>query len=589
MVRLKTLCRLLAALLFFLPALNVFAQGTAISYQGQLNVSGSPANGNYDFHFAVFDAPASGNQISYTVTNLAVPVSNGLFMVTLNFGPGVFNGTDNGSNDWLDIAVRPAGGGSFTELTPRQPILPVPYALFAVSASNVLGSLQSTQIVGVLSSSAISGTYSNSVSFVNSGNSFAGAFAGTFTGNGNGLTNLNASNLSTGTVADGLLPSDVAFLGHNQVFTGSNSFTGPGTYSGANTFNNNNNSFTGSFFGNGLVGWIAENGTSVSAARDTGYMTLNAGFTTVTLPATSSLTQVDIVRVSGAGTGGFIVRPNSGQSITGTFASYSNCIFAPLAVSGNYYDVAGSGDGVRRYAVIVGLSSGGVVSSSDSGNTWYPAGSLSGSWDSVACSANGQIVYVQPTSGNIQESINGGATWTTTGIAAGSGPITCTAGGTLIQGAGNVFCSGNGTYRVKVSSGSISYSDNSGGSYTSVNGPVSGVTSVAASSDCTRIVAAVSNGLLYASADLGASWTTLTTTNVAWSGVWMSPDGSKIAASVVTSGGLTGGIFQGTINPQPNTTATIGVTGSQGSAVELQYIGSGNFIPVGSSGLLWAN
>jgi hypothetical protein len=36
-----------------------------------------------------------------------------------------------------------------------------------------------------------------------------------------------------------------------------------------------------------------------------------------------------------------------------------------------------------------------------------------------------------------------------------------------------------------------------------------------------------------------------------------------------------------------NTNSTIG--GSQGSAVELQYLGSGQFMPVGSSGLLWSN
>lgn len=49
------------------------------------------------------------------------------------------------------------------------------------------------------------------------------AVTGTASGDGSGLTNLNASNLATGTVADGRLSSNVALLDrNNQVFTGSN-------------------------------------------------------------------------------------------------------------------------------------------------------------------------------------------------------------------------------------------------------------------------------------------------------------------------------------------------------------------------------
>src|ERR1700733_6667961 len=155
-----------SAFFFLTAAMNLSAQGTAISYQGRLNVSGSPANTNYDFRFTVYDAVTNGNAVSLALTNYAVPVSNGLFSVKLNFGPGVFNGTDNGSNDWMDIAVRAIGVPAFTPLVPRQPILPVPYALFATTASNLLGSLQSSQIVGNISSTLLSGAYSNAVNFV---------------------------------------------------------------------------------------------------------------------------------------------------------------------------------------------------------------------------------------------------------------------------------------------------------------------------------------------------------------------------------------------------------------------------------------
>ena len=63
-------------------------------------------------------------------------------------------------------------------------------------------------------------------------------------------------------------------------------------------------------------------------------------------------------------------------------------------------------------------------------------------------------------------------------------------------------CSGNGTYLVKAGGGSISYSTNSGSSWTRVNraGCRCLVRNGCFCSDCTRLVAAVTNGLLYASA-----------------------------------------------------------------------------------------
>lgn len=106
------------------------AQSTAFSYQGRLNVLGSPANGSYDLTFALFDG---GNaQVGSTITNLSVQISNGLLMATLDFG-SQFNGQDR----WLEISVRTNGGLSFVTLSPRQPISATPYALFATTAANL--------------------------------------------------------------------------------------------------------------------------------------------------------------------------------------------------------------------------------------------------------------------------------------------------------------------------------------------------------------------------------------------------------------------------------------------------------------------
>src|SRR5437763_1333787 len=124
--RLVFVCFLILHCAFCLRAL---AQGTAFTYQGQLNTNGQPANGNYDFQFHLYDAPTSGNQMPVVPTSPNVAVSNGLFTTGMDFGSNVFTGTVN----WLEIAVQPHNGGGFTTLSPRQQILPVPGAIFANS------------------------------------------------------------------------------------------------------------------------------------------------------------------------------------------------------------------------------------------------------------------------------------------------------------------------------------------------------------------------------------------------------------------------------------------------------------------------
>jgi hypothetical protein len=254
------------------------------------------------------------------------------------------------------------------------------------------------------------------------------------------------------------------------------------------------------------------------------------------------------------------------------------------------HGVAASADGIRIYAV--GYAAG-VYESSDGGETWSTITGtyFSGACTSVACSANGKIVYVEPGSGMIEKSTDYGTTWANTTTAGTGQAISCTAdGNTLIT--GNVACSGNGVYRAKLTSGAISLSINSGSSFNGITGPGGTVSCLAASSDCTRLLAGVNNGLLYASANQGVTWTPVSTISKPWSGAWMSADGSKFgaAASASTLGGSDGGVYSASVAPQPNTISTGStITGSQGSAVELQYIGGSQFIPVGSSGLLWSN
>ena len=106
---------------------------TAIPYQGQLNTSGAPANGAHDFQFKLFDAASAGAQVGSTLVKEDVSVANGLFATELDFGATPFAGQAR----WLGIAVRPGAStneADYVPLTPRRPLLAVPYALYSLAS-----------------------------------------------------------------------------------------------------------------------------------------------------------------------------------------------------------------------------------------------------------------------------------------------------------------------------------------------------------------------------------------------------------------------------------------------------------------------
>ena len=170
---------LFLALFALLPA-TLFAQGTAFTYQGSLNDGANRANGVYDLQFSIYSAGSGPGLIAGPITNSATAVSNGLFTVNLDFGASPFNGAPC----WLEISVRSNGLASFTTLTPRQQLTPTPYA---ITASNLTGTLPAAQLTGPLPSSQLSGTYNGIVNFNNASDQFSG--------NGAGLTGVNAASL----------------------------------------------------------------------------------------------------------------------------------------------------------------------------------------------------------------------------------------------------------------------------------------------------------------------------------------------------------------------------------------------------------
>ncbi len=194
MIMKKVMKIMVGLLLFTLAALTAHAQGTAFTYQGFLTSGGAPANGSYDMAFTLYSSSNrdTGMPVSQTITETATAVSDGSFSVSLDFGGGFFNG----NHYWLQVEVRTNGGGSFAALSPFQPITPTPYAMYAPAAgtaASFTGAIALAQLPAAVVTNGESGL----------------SISGTLSGNGAALTNLNATQLSTGTISTSLLPSNV--------------------------------------------------------------------------------------------------------------------------------------------------------------------------------------------------------------------------------------------------------------------------------------------------------------------------------------------------------------------------------------------
>ncbi|HWD19618.1 MAG TPA: tail fiber domain-containing protein [Verrucomicrobiae bacterium] len=251
---------MLAVLLLGATAATSPAQSTAFTYQGQLQYNGAPANGLYDLQFAVFDAVTNGVQISVFVTNVATPVSAGLFTATLDFGAAPFDG----SPIWLDVAARTNGNGAFVSLAPRQPITPSPLAIYAATAASAgaVGSIVNTNIaqlsvpnttVQATGSLTVFNGFIVGVTLLNPGSGYTTAPAVaivdatgsnaliTATAAGGSVTSLNISSAGVNYSANATLVIGAPPSNSRETFTSANTFTG------VNLLTNTGNVFNGSF------------------------------------------------------------------------------------------------------------------------------------------------------------------------------------------------------------------------------------------------------------------------------------------------------------------------------------------------------
>ena len=119
----------------FWSARYVSGQGTAFTYQGQLNFSNRIITGPYSFTFSLYSTNTNGTVIAPVQTNNGVQVSNSLFSVLIDCGLNLTAGSTN----WLEIGVTTNGGTTFNILTPRQPLTPTPFSVYAEHAAVLSG------------------------------------------------------------------------------------------------------------------------------------------------------------------------------------------------------------------------------------------------------------------------------------------------------------------------------------------------------------------------------------------------------------------------------------------------------------------
>lgn len=264
----------ITTILVNLLAACAVAQSNSFSYQGSLKTNGSPANGNYDFQFALFDSFSGGTQVGGTLVVPSVSVANGVFSAVLNFGSNF-----PGANRYLEIGVRQSGATDiFTILTPRQQVNSAPYSIKSLSAdtatsANNLGGVAANQFVVTTdprlsdARQPVSGnssyvqnrtTTQTAANFNISGVGNASVFNAAVQFNLNGNRILGVSGLSNtfgglnaGANASSLAEDNTFFgnaAGQTMVTAGGNSFFGSGA--GELNTNGGGNSFFGSFAGN---------------------------------------------------------------------------------------------------------------------------------------------------------------------------------------------------------------------------------------------------------------------------------------------------------------------------------------------------
>jgi hypothetical protein len=628
-------------------ALAAGAQTSTFTYQGQLTSGTSAVTGLYDLRFTLYDTfNGNTNLLDGPVTNAPVAVTNGLFVTAISFSNSVAD--FNGGARALAIGVRPYGNtGAYVALSPYQTITSTPYAIQSLNAMGLSEPLAATNISGAIPVSDLS----SNVALLNTNQVFAGAVTATnFYGSGSGLTNIPTTSLA-GILPDYLLSSNVAKLNTNAIFLTNVTavqFTGSGhgltNVPGAFFWETVNGTVSAS----SNEGYIVTNGETpviitLPASPSPGDTFRVAGVGAGGWSITQNTGQQILAGNLAATTGlSWIQQTNSGvhdwtglaSSSDGTklvavsqgYAYVSSNSGVTWTNEGSFLDwssVASSTDGSHLIAT-VGTTSGNIYLSANYGVTWTVQSTPPATtWLACASSASGSTVVAVSASGDLEYSVNGGVTWleytggpSWTGVACsadGTKFVLCSTGGaggyiwtstnsgsTYTQQTGSglqkwsaVASSADGTHLVATvtGNGGIYASANAGVNWFQVNPTVAvNWTAVASSADGSHLAAVYDTGTyttpgyIYTSDDSGSSWLQrVSATNAAWTAVATSTDGSKLAAAAYNGYIYTSGQTE-------TTTGTNGyLSGAYQSALELQYVGNGLFLPLSHEGTITAH
>jgi hypothetical protein len=259
-------------------------------------------------------------------------------------------------------------------------------------------------------------------------------------------------------------------------------------------------------------------GAAVQATPNTAYRAVDDSQpTVVTLPQNPAVG--DVVAVSGAGSAGWRIAQNAGQSINAqSLGLVAGQTWIAREQGRPWLSIKSSADGRRLFA---STWLGQLYTSDDAGLTWKPRDAARG-WGYGTSSPDGLQLSVSADDGFVHFSTDGGEAWTAVAGPGGSAP-----------GSYYLLASSSGGERLALTGyGQPIQISTDGGAHWQP-GPIRGWYDLAMTPDGASLWAAANGGggtaeYLYASYDGGASWTPKSPSSTGWTTVSVSADGKTV-------------------------------------------------------------